>query len=156
MEERKRKKKKGMMGTDKGARRGGVQGGVSMSCAWTGERERVEEGVQRTQRDEATEDEWGTGRKNGDANSQHRCANPRAWPACLLACLRAVGIVAGVGGGAKERERDGEELIVDEASVDGEDGHEEDDVTAAECHLHDVTQLLQAVSRREGRADAEG
>ena len=70
-----------------------------------------------------------------------------------MACLRAVGVVAGVGGGAEEGEGDGEELVVDEACVDGEDGHEEDNVSTAKRHLHDVTQLLQAPRGEELRKE---
>ena len=60
---------------------------------------------------------------------------------CVQA-LRAVCVSARVCCGSEERECHGEELVVDESHVDGEDGHEEDDVTTSECHLHDVAQFL--------------
>lgn len=61
---------------------------------------------------------------------------------------RAVRGAARVGTLGEDGEVDGEELVVDESRVDGEDGHEQNAVAPAEGHLHDVAEFLQGAKTR--------
>ena len=56
---------------------------------------------------------------------------------------------AGPAAGPKDGEGDGEELVVDHASVDGEDGHEQDDVAACRQSVCLYNSIGLSIMRRD-------